>query len=134
MPRRPLFVLPLLAAVAACDGEDPAAPCPLALSSGASPTSLVAQPSVRITVVDSVSGNSLAGPARGAFVRGSMADSLRHEGGTLVAYGPAGRYTVVVQVGAYQLWTRSDVQVGMGECVLETAELTARMQRAPGRD
>lgn len=131
--RRTLILVPLLAA-AACDGDNGVSCPPVAQSLSTSPTSLVVRPAVEVTVVDSASGNSLAPGARGAFVTGQVADSLRHAGATLTAYGPAGRYSVVVQVGGYQLWAQDDVQVRAGECSFQTVHLTARMQRALMRD
>ncbi|HEX6913152.1 MAG TPA: hypothetical protein VF142_22265 [Longimicrobium sp.] len=132
--RRLSILVPLLAAAAACDGDNGVSCPPVQAALGTSPTSSVVRPAVEVTVVDSASGNSLVPAARGAFAAGEVADSLRHAGATLAAYGPAGRYTVVVQVGGYLLWARDNVQVRAGDCAFETVQLTARMQRAPMRD
>lgn len=119
--RRPLFAPPLLAAaLAACDG-DGLVQCPPSLPE--------AQFAVRVAVMDSVTGTSLAAGATGAFVTGSVADSLRHVGDELVADGPAGRYAVVVQRPGYVLWAVDDVTVRAGDCATESVQLTARLRR-----
>lgn len=119
--RRPLFALPLLAAaLAACDG-DGVVQC--------APSLPEAQFAVRVLVIDSVSGTSLAAGATGAFVTGNLADSLRHRGDELVADGPAGRYAVVVQRPGYVLWAADDVRVRAGDCGTESVQLTARLRR-----
>ncbi len=125
--RRTLLVIPFLAA-AACDGANPANPCALA-QQGSTALPLVAAPAVRVAVVDSVTGLNRAPAARGAFVRDNVADTLHREGTEhLVAGGPAGRYTVVIQVGGYALWARDGVEVRGSDCGVQTVELTARLQ------
>jgi hypothetical protein len=134
--------LPLLAlALAACGGETllRCTPPPSVLASaapapgGPSELSLPAPIAVWVTVVDSATGQDLSAGATGAFVtrsNGTFADSLRHDFmGRLTAYGPAGRYTLVVQHPGYGVWGTDDVRVRQDECGLETQELTARLRR-----
>jgi hypothetical protein len=135
---RPRFLLPLLAlALGACDGET-LVQCTLAsatLRGSSDRLPIAPQHAVRVTVVDSVSGTNLAAGASGAFVTGTYADSLRHDYPTLLtAYGPAGRYGVVVQHPGYAAWGMDDVRVELEECGVETAEVTARMQRPEGAE
>jgi hypothetical protein len=141
--RRLLPVLPLLAiALAACDGDDAVDGCPPVpdlLPTGASTPREVRLPApyaVAVEVVDSLSGENLAAGATGAWVTGSTADSLRHDlPQLLTAYGPAGRYSLIVQYPGYYLWGVNDVVVRETECgFLEEARVTARLQRAERRD
>ena len=136
-------VLPLLAlALAACEDSVVACDQPgnlrasaqLAPGTGPRRLSEVAPVAVRVTVVDSVTGTNLSAGATGSYVIGTLADSLRHDfNSLLVAYGPSGRYTLVVQHAGYAAWGRDDVHVAADQCGLETLELTARMQRLPGQ-
>lgn len=139
---RRLIALPLLAlalALAACDDEPPTA-CFLPnasagdlSSAGGSTLSIAALPAVLVAVQDSVTGEDLAPGARGAFVVGTYADSLRHGwDGPLVAWGPAGRYSLVVQRAGYAIWGTNDVRVVAGDCGPRTETITARLQPAPG--
>lgn len=125
---RRLLAAPLLALALAGCGEDPVVSCDIP---DAGSSQLTATPfSVLVTVVDSVTGNNIAANATGAFVTGTYADSLRHDFPTLLAaYGPPGRYSLVVQHFGYVSWGVRDVQVRMGECGLEPATVTARLQR-----
>lgn len=141
--RRLLHAVPLLAAtLAACDGDgsdDGCPPLPDLLPTGASAgreLRLPAPYSVAVEVVDSINGENLAAAATGAWVTGNTADSLRHSvPGMLTAYGPAGRYTLVVHHPGYALWGVDEVVVREAECgFLEEAHVRARLQRAPGRD
>lgn len=118
--RRPFLALPLLAALAACDG-DAIVRCPASLPE--------AQYAVRVVVEDSVTAVRLTAGATGAFVTGSTADSLRHVRDELVADGPPGRYAVVVQRPGYVLWAVDDVRVRAGDCGTESVLLTARLRR-----
>lgn len=117
------FVLPLLCLAAACE-ESPSM-CPLAMDTNLfAPTA-----SLQVTVVDSVTGQSLLPGARGRWIVGTETDSLRYWGNTLAALGPAGRYAVAVEAPGYRPWARSDIRVRAGECGPELEEVTARMQR-----
>lgn len=95
----------------------------------------VAPPAVWVTVVDSATGHNLSDGATGSYVSGAVADSLRHHvPTTLVAYGPAGRYSVVVQHPGYATWGRDDLRVSTGECgELDAAQVTARLRRLGGQ-
>lgn len=100
--------------------------------------SLVAIPAVVVEPVDSASGTALE-DAGGWAVTGTHADSLRAhvfsaEGKavTLAAYGPAGRYSLVVRRAGYRDWAASGVRVRAGACGPETVVVRARMQPAGG--
>lgn len=141
MPR--LFCALLLALPLAACGDDVVVSCDVpddvlrssAPFAPAGPTrlSLTAPVAVRVTVVDSASGANLAAGAAGAFVTGSFADSLRHDGPALLtAFGPAGTYSLVVQHPGYLAWGRDGVRVRAGDCGMATVELTARLRRVGG--
>lgn len=130
---RTILLAPLALALAACNGEQPTA-CMLPASSPSASSSLpVIFPAVLVSVQDSVTGIDLAPASSGAFVVGTYADSLRHDGGAaLAAYGPAGRYTLVVQHAGYAIWGTDRVRVTGGDCSLDTEQITAKLQRLPG--
>lgn len=138
VPMRRLNLLPLLAlSLAACDGEESPVVCALpsvsTTGSGPARTSIAAPAAVLVAVQDSASGTNLAPGAEGAYVVGTFADSLRHGfDGRLEAWGPAGRYALVVQYPGYATWGMDDVQVPDGGCGPRTVTLTARMQRLGG--
>jgi hypothetical protein len=136
---RPPAALPLLAlALAACGGETltvcnlPSASLAATAAGSANTLPIAPSPALSVTVVDSVTGQDLSAGATGAFVAGgsaTYADSLRHEfGGGLTAYGPAGRYAVVVQHPGYAAWGMDDVRVRATECSVQTRQLTARLR------
>jgi hypothetical protein len=132
-----LLALPLAACgddvVVSCDVPDDVLRSSAPLAPAGSDRLLAAPVAVRVTVVDSASGASLAAGASGAFVTGTFADSLHHDDPALLtAYGPAGRYSLVVQHPGYASWGRDDVRVRAGECGMATVELTARLQRVGG--
>lgn len=137
--------LPLLAfALSACGGETFVAcdPPSASLSSaafvpgGPSRLSQAAQVALWVTVMDSVTGQDLSAGAAGAFVtgvNGAFADSLRHDfNARLTAYGPAGRYTLVVQHPGYAVWGADDVRVTAGRCGVNSQEVTARLRPTGG--
>jgi hypothetical protein len=126
--------------LAACEEATISCNVPDALASvgvgGAGPRRLsTVAPAVRVTVVDAATGRNVSGGATGSYVSGTVADSLRHHFPTmLVAYGPAGRYSLVVQHPGYATWGRDDVRVSTGECgELDSAEVTARLQPLGGQ-
>lgn len=87
-----------------------------------------ALPSIRVQVVDSVSGSVIPEPL--VWVRdGEFVDTLIvHEG---VATGPferPGTYDVYVEENQFEPWVMRGVQVTEGRCHVETRELTARLQ------
>jgi hypothetical protein len=127
--RRPTAAVPLLVLALSACGEDGVVACDRPDDTSAE--RLFAAPfSVLVTVVDSATGNNIAATATGAFVTGTVADSLRHDFPTLLAaYGPAGRYSLVVQHPGYASWGTTRVQVGTDECGIEPATVTARLRR-----
>ena len=140
---RPFFLVPLAAlGLSACDGETiiECAPPPDVLASlqpsgGPARLSQAAPVAVWVSVVDSVTGADLTAGASGTFVTRTFADSLRHDYPTLLtAYGPAGRYSVMVQHPGYATWGTDDVRVEPDECGLETAQVVARLQRTGGAE
>lgn len=138
---RPLFLVPLAAlALAACDGESivECAPPPnvsasLQPAGGPARLSQVAPAAVWVSVVDSATSLDLTAGASGTFVTGTFADSLRHDYPTvLTAYGPAGRYSVVVHHPGYAAWGTDDVRVEVDECGVEAAQVVARLRPLGG--
>ena len=110
-----------LALLAACDDS----------GTGVCPGVVV--PALEVTVVDAASGADLTRTARGVWVSGSYADDLFGSdiGGPLYAYGPAGRYSVIVQHAGYEAWGRDDIRVLPGECGPRTVRITARLEDSP---
>ena len=137
---RSLTIPALLAlALAACDGDEPPTYCVLPNVSVGTPASgplelsIAPQPAVVVLVQDSVTGADLVPGATGAFVVGNFADSLRHQfNGPLVAWGPAGRYSLVVQHPGYATWGTDQVRVTAETCGPHTETVTARLQRLGG--
>lgn len=125
-------LLPLLAAVAAagCSGEDDLLP-------DCNPTAsltVAVVPAITVEVTDSVSGAARADGATGYAVTGTVTVPLvpapQDVAGlpTLFAYGPAGRYTVLVTRPGYASWAASDVRVEMDGCAPRTVGLRARLR------
>lgn len=118
-------LLPALTCLAACNG--PA--FPIAYCTSARPVAVV------VTVLDSVSGVSLADSAYGVVRDGDYVDSLRRSSPPPTLQGGArlGTYQVVVDRPRYREWTRSDVVVSrQGSCGNPVpVSLTARLQTAP---
>lgn len=134
MRRARFLLLPALALLAACDGDflTGEAICPAVLAA-----------SLEVEVVDAGTGANLASGASGAWVTGRESGTL---GGVdrptqyLTVFGPAGRYSVMVQHPGYAVWGRDDVQVNRGTCGPQTVRLRAELvrnaaatERAPGR-
>ena len=92
----------------------------------------VVTPSLKLQVVDAGTGANLVPGASAAWVSGRDAgpfvgnDPLQT---TVVAYGPAGRYSVIVQHPGYAPWGRDDVRVAAGACGPRTVSLRAEMLR-----
>ncbi len=125
-------LLPLLAAAVAagCSGEDDLLP-------ECNPTaslSVAAVPALTVEVTDSVSGAARADGATGYAVTGALSVRLQHAAQdvaglpTLYAYGPAGRYTVLVTRPGYEPWAASGVRVETDGCVPRTVSLRARLR------
>ena len=101
---------------------------------------LIALPSIVVTIVDSVSGSPAAIGARGAAQAGSFIDSLVEYGrrgtvpnDTLISLqasqsGP-GVYLVTIEKAGYRSWQQANVQVARNSCYLNTANLTAKLRR-----
>lgn len=118
-----LAPLVLCLALGACDDTATSVVCP------AEPG-----PSLLISVVDAVSGESVAPEASGWWTSGAVSDSLRHvsaqaqAGVTLLAaYGPPGLYDVRVQRPGRMDWVRTGIQVPPGTCGPVRTELTAQV-------
>lgn len=113
---------PLLALLAACDA-DVSRVCPAEV-----------RPALQVAVVDGETGANLAAGADGWWVSGTFTGPLEDHDPTtpaitLFAYGPAGRYSVIVQHPGYRPWGRDDIRVNRGECSVETVQLRVEMQR-----
>lgn len=128
LPRRRLFRAPLAALLpglllGACSDSALSVVCPGEM-----------RPSVLVTVVDSVSRESVAAQAAGVWINGNATDSLRHvppafTGGPvrLGAYGPAGTYEVRISRPGSPVWTLRNIEVGEGTCGPFTVEFEARL-------
>jgi hypothetical protein len=115
-------LVPALALLAACE-EDGTGICPA-----------VVVPALEVTVVDDGSGANVSDAARGWWISGEQSRSLEGSplGGPLLAYGPAGRYALIVQHAGYQTWGRDDIRVVPGECGPQTVQVIARLVPAGG--
>lgn len=118
-------LLPALACLAGCNG--PATPV-IAYCTSTRPVAVV------VTVLDSVSGASLADSAYGVVRDGDYVDSLRLSPPPPTLRGGArlGTYQVIVDRSGYREWTRSDVGVAQqGSCGNPVpVSLTALLQAA----
>ena len=89
-------------------------------------------PALAISVLDGQGERSLAPEARGWYQVGTQRDSLRYRSGQfgdfLVANGPAGVYTVEVNVAGHAPWTGS-AAVQSDACGPATVRLTASPER-----
>jgi hypothetical protein len=124
---RPRLVLPLLALVLGACGRDGAE----ALTGGCPPVVL---PSLRVEVVDAGTGANLSEGASGTWTSGTQSGpfqpAVTQTGGELVAYGPGGRYTVVIQHPGYQAWSRDvDIPRPSG-CTAATVRVRAALSPA----
>jgi hypothetical protein len=120
--RIPHLALPAALAaalLAACDGDEPTRACPAVLV-----------PALEVTVVDAEDDSELTLGAHGWWVSSDYTDELVGSafGGPLFAYGPAGRYGVIVQREGYQTWGRDDIRVAAGRCGPRTVEIVARLE------
>jgi hypothetical protein len=87
-------------------------------------------PGIRVTVLDSLTGNPLnTGDVHVVVQDGTYADSTRATEAWL-AYDRTGTYTVQVIAPGYRLWQRSNIRVRKEEsgCHVETVDLLARLQ------
>lgn len=120
---RLLALAPALALLSACDGLP---------TGGSRVCPAVVVPSLEVEVVDAATGANLAGDAEGWWVTGDQAGPLMDlhvPSRFLTAYGPAGRYGVIVQHAGYAPWGRDDVRVERGECGPKTVSLRAELVR-----
>jgi hypothetical protein len=119
---RARFLVPVLALLAGCDLG--------LMDSGICPAIVV--PSLHVEVVDAATGANLVAGATGTWVTGSESGALEDQersGQRLTAFGPAGRYGVVVQHAGYAAWGRDNVRVNRGRCGPETVTLRAALVR-----
>jgi hypothetical protein len=124
---RAILLAPLALALAACDGDSPLVCALPAASLSSSP---VFSAAVLVSVQDSLTGADLSAASSGAYVVGTYADSLYHGwDAELAAFGPAGRYTLVVQHAGYATWGTDRVRVPEGGCEAQTQRITAKLQR-----
>jgi hypothetical protein len=119
---RMVLLFALLALLGACD-PDVARVCPAEV-----------RPALQVAVVDAATGANLAAGAVGWWVTGSFAGALDDTDPTspdnaLTAYGPAGRYSLIVQHPGYRPWGRDDIRVNRGECSVRTVQLRVEMHR-----
>ncbi|HEX6913153.1 MAG TPA: hypothetical protein VF142_22270, partial [Longimicrobium sp.] len=116
MRARFLALLPALVLTAACDDTGTGTVCPG-----------IPVPAVRVVVVDSATSVDLGRSATGWWVvgerRGVLEKNFLQAEIDLLAYGPAGRYSIIVQQEGYLTWGRNDVRVRDGECGPQTVTL-----------
>jgi hypothetical protein len=109
---------------------------------------LQAGPGVIVVLRDSISGSPVAMPFQVRAISGLIADSSTNfaNRGTQVdtimvnvgsdrssvslAYERAGTYRVEVEHPSYRPWARNGIPVREGRCHVETAVITAHLQRA----
>lgn len=118
---RPAAAL-LCLALGACSDDAMSVVCPGAI-----------RPSLLVNVLDSISGESVAGEATGRWSMGTVGDSLRHlppstaEGVVLLAaYGPPGTYDVRVERPGHPDWVRRGIVVSEGSCGPDARDLVAQ--------
>ena len=111
-----------IALLAACDGDGGTGICPAEVV-----------PALRVTVVDDETGADLSLTARGWWIHEEYADDLIGSvtGGPLHAFGPPGRYAVIVEHEGYQSWGRDNIRVTAGACGPRTLDITARLEPSP---
>ncbi len=123
MRARILGLLPALALLAACDDTGTNTVCPA-----------VPVPAVRVVVVDSATSVDLGRSATGWWVtgehRGVLEKNFLEAQIDLLAYGPAGRYSVIVQQPGYHTWGRDDIRVRDGQCGPQTVTVRAELMRS----
>jgi hypothetical protein len=128
-----VLLVPALALLAACDGD---------FLTGEAICPAVVVPSLEVEVVDAGTGANLVPGATGTWATGRESGTLGDvdfSSRYLTAFGPAGRYSVMVQHPGYAVWGRDDVQVSGGTCGPRTVRLRAALvrnataTRAPGR-
>lgn len=92
----------------------------------------VAVPSIELQVVDAATGANLVPGMAAGWVSGQTAGPFVGSdplGTEVVAYGPPGRYSVIVQHPGYVAWGRDDIRVAPGTCGPRTVSLRAAMVR-----
>lgn len=118
--------LAALALLAGCDSGIPTA------GECAAPNSIA----IVVTVIDSVTGDSIADSASGTVTAGAYSDSLRldfESSGTLLGGNQLGTYAVALARPGYAAWGRTGVAVThKGPCGnVEPVELHASLQPTP---
>jgi hypothetical protein len=93
-----------------------------------------ARSSFAVTVVDSTSGTTIRSGAAVRVTDGAFSDTLvaPSSGGTAYSggvYERPGTYTVAVTHRDYRPWQRSGITVTKDECHVQTAQVTARLQK-----
>lgn len=96
-----------------------------------------AYPAVRVHVENAQSGAPIT-DALAVARDGSYADSTRSRSlsGAVeralaeLAYGRPGTYDITVEKDGFSPWIRSNIEVDVGECFVNTVELTARLSPA----
>lgn len=115
-----LGLVPALALLAACDDVGTGTVCP------AEPL-----PAVRVVVVDGATDVDLGRSATGWWVagenRGVLEKNFLEAKIDLMAFGQAGRYSVIVQHPGYGTWGRDDIRVREGACGPQTVTVLAEL-------
>lgn len=99
-----------LALLAGCEG----------VGTGTNVCPAMPAPSLLVEVVDAASGTSLNAGASGWWIsgdyRGRLERNVIEPSQELAAFGPSGRYSLIVQHAGYAVWGRDDLRVRRGEC------------------
>lgn len=115
-----LGLVPALALLAACDDVGTGTVCPA-----------VPVPAVRVVVVDGATDVDLGRSATGWWVsgenRGVLEKNFLEAKIDLMAFGPAGRYSVIVQHPGYATWGRDGIRVREGACGPQTVTVLAEL-------
>jgi hypothetical protein len=117
---RLLCLVPAFMLLAGCDDTGTSPICPA-----------VVVPAVRVVVVDGATDVDLGRSATGWWVsgerRGVLEKSYLESKIDLKAYGPAGRYSVIVHHPGYRTWGRDDIRVRAGNCGPQTVTVLAEL-------
>jgi hypothetical protein len=121
--RRRLIVPFCALLLAACEDPGGVTACPDIL-----------RPSLQVEVVDSATGARRTGNARGWWITGDQTGPLERNplaSDGLLAYGPAGAYSLIIQVNGYRSWGRDDLRVEGDACGPRTLEVRAEVVANP---
>ena len=94
---------------------------------------LISIPGIRVTLVDETTGSPLQGDVTVVATEGSYIDSIQpavrpgEPRIAFLAFDRPGTYHVEAQAPGYVNWVATTVRVTMGDCHVETVDLTAEL-------